>query len=36
MKKIVILDAKTMGEFNFNKLSEIGELETYELSLIHI
>ena len=32
MKKIVILDAKTMGEFNFNKLSEIGELETYELS----
>lgn len=32
MKKIVILDAKTMGEFNFDKLSEIGELETYELS----
>lgn len=32
MKKIVILDAKTMGEFNFNKLSEIGELETYKLS----
>ena len=32
MKKIVILDAKTMGEFNFNKLSEIGKLQTYELT----
>ena len=32
MKNIVLLDGKTMGDFDFNKLSELGNFENYELS----
>lgn len=32
MKKIVLLDGKTMGEFNFEKLNELGEFKYYALS----
>lgn len=32
MKNIVLLDAKTMGEFNFEKLNEFGNFTSYELS----
>ena len=32
MKNIVLLDGKTMGNFDFNKLSELGNFENYELS----
>lgn len=32
MKNIVLLDGKTMGNFDFNKLSELGNFTNYELS----
>lgn len=32
MKNIVLLDAKTMGNFDFSKLDEIGKLTSYKLS----
>lgn len=32
MKKIVLLDGKTMGKFNFEKLNELGEFKYYPLS----
>ena len=32
MKNIVLLDGKTMGNFDFNKLSELGNFKNYELS----
>ena len=32
MKNIVLLDAKTMGNFDFSRLNEIGKLTSYELS----
>ena len=30
MKKIVVLDAKTIGEFDVNLLKEFGEVVTYQ------
>ena len=32
MKNIVLLDAKTMGDFDFSKLNQIGKLTSYQLS----
>ena len=32
MKNIVLLDAKTMGEFDFSKLNQIGKFTSYQLS----
>lgn len=32
MKKIVVLDGKTLGEVNFNLLNEFGKIEYYETS----
>ncbi|MGL5615421.1 MAG: D-2-hydroxyacid dehydrogenase [Sarcina sp.] len=33
MKKIVLLDGKTMGPFNFSSLNEIGDFKEYNLTL---